>query len=544
LKEKALSPDASPAPDHPVTQVDSEHLPARYVIKEIDEVRVLTCIEAPTVRVKVDPSLSVPAAAARQYAEGSIFLDGVAQAEPFVDAKRCVLNLDHHLGCVRRFTLSTCEQALIMVRKGLDLQAREWTVYANQPDLDTILAIWVLFNHLRLNGENQHLREAIIPLIKVEGYIDVHGLEMRELSGLSHEVWQQNFELLQQLGDIELDPGSDQDSDTSDPSPLRYCVQVLHAIDRLVFSPDDFEESKEVEELARSELPNNRFVVACRASGGIYEVERALQKLYGQRLGIIIFEREPQKYTLRLSDPFLPVNLTEVYRRLNLLDPAAGNSRSGNRWGGSDEIGGSPRETGTRLTVDEIVTACRKGLTPPTQSQKIKATGQAAALALAVFLIARLTELVPMLWSNYPVVHWGVDLAVSPVGSFITVFSILSFVLYYLAVHQGPGIFGWRRPAGSRWLKLAPVAIAAGLAGGSWTPRALIVAKSYPFQYLLVGLISACGFVIATELLFRGVIHGHLTEFHLHKRRSVGEHHSSNHLAFGLSFRDCYFCLI
>ncbi|MEE8367847.1 MAG: lysostaphin resistance A-like protein [Thermoanaerobaculia bacterium] len=493
-------------------------LPARYLIKEKDGVRVLTCTEAPTVKVKVDPTLTVPAAAARQYPEGTIFLDGVAEAEPFVDAKRCILNLDHHLGCVRRFTLSTCEQALIMVRKGLDLQAREWSVYANQPDLDTILALWVLFNHLRLNGANQEVRDLIIPLIKVEGYIDVHGLEMKELSGLSDNVWQQNFALLQQLDSVGSYPTPGQNS--SEIEALDYCVRVLHAVDRLVFSPEDFEETQVVEELARSELPNNRFVVACRAAGGIYEVEKALQKLYGQKLGIIVFEREPHQYTLRLSDPFLPENLSEIYRRLNLVDPAAGNSRSGNRWGGSDEIGGSPRESGSKLTVEEIVTTCRESLTTPTQIQKLKILAQAASLAVAVFLIARLTELVPMLWSNYPVVRRGLDLAVAPVGSFVAVFTMLSAVLYYLCVHQGPGIFGWRRPAGWRWLQLAPIGIATGLAGGSWTPTTLLETHSSPLQYLVVGLISSCGFVIATELLFRGVIYGRLAESQLQVRKA------------------------
>jgi hypothetical protein len=371
----------------------------------------------------------------------------------------------------------------------------------------------VLFNHLRLNGTNQQIRDAIIPLIKVEGYIDVHGLEMKELSGLSDDVWQHNFEHLQELDKIGSYPTSSQGS--TDIDVLEYCAQLLHAVDRLIFSPGDFEEAEVVEELARSELPNNRFVVACRAAGGIYEVEKALQELYGQKLGIIVFEREPQQYTLRLSDPFLPVNLTEIYRRLNLVDPAAGNSRSGNRWGGSDEIGGSPRETGTQLSVEEIVTTCREGLTPPTPVQRIKTLAQAASLALAVFIIARLTELVPMLWSNYPTVHWDVDLAVAPVGSFVTVFTMLSAVLFGLAVHQGPGIFGWRQTAGWRWLQLAPIGIAVGLAGGSWTPTPLLEARSLPWQYLIVAMISSCGFIIATEVLFRGVIYGHLTDSRL-----------------------------
>ena len=56
-----------------------------------------------------------------QANKGTIFLDGAAKGEPFMDASRGIYNLDHHEGCVRSFTLSTCEQAMILIRKGLDL---------------------------------------------------------------------------------------------------------------------------------------------------------------------------------------------------------------------------------------------------------------------------------------------------------------------------------------------------------------------------------------------------------------------------------------
>jgi len=43
-----------------------------------------------------------------------------------------VFNLDHHEGVIRRFTLSACEQAMILVLRGLDLRERPWTILANQ----------------------------------------------------------------------------------------------------------------------------------------------------------------------------------------------------------------------------------------------------------------------------------------------------------------------------------------------------------------------------------------------------------------------------
>ena len=118
----------------------TNNLPERYAVKKNNGDRVLICLEAPNLNVHIEAGLSISGSVARKSPGGTIFLDGVAQCEPFMDHERQVYNLDHHEGCVRAFTLSACEQTLVMYMKGLDLQAREWNVFANEPDLDTILA--------------------------------------------------------------------------------------------------------------------------------------------------------------------------------------------------------------------------------------------------------------------------------------------------------------------------------------------------------------------------------------------------------------------
>src|SRR5438128_10373179 len=163
-------------------------LPDRYRIKRDDTGAVLTCVEAPTVAVPVQHGFTVRAAAARSAAPGSVFLDGAAQGEPFLDPKREVYNLDHHEACVRSFLLATCEQAMVLVRKGLDLRKREWTVYANDADLDTGLAIWVLLNHLRLDERSTETRERVMPLVRLQGVIDAQGLDMLDMSALPPEL--------------------------------------------------------------------------------------------------------------------------------------------------------------------------------------------------------------------------------------------------------------------------------------------------------------------------------------------------------------------
>jgi len=55
-----------------------------------------------------------------------------------MDLEKQIYNFDHHEGCVRPFMLSTCEQVLVMILKGMDLRGRDWCVFANDPDLDPV----------------------------------------------------------------------------------------------------------------------------------------------------------------------------------------------------------------------------------------------------------------------------------------------------------------------------------------------------------------------------------------------------------------------
>ena len=125
-------------------------LPERYRIREVDGLRFLACDEAPRIRVSLDAENAFSEAEARELGERVVLLDGVGAFGPLLDNKARLYNLDHHEGCERVFTLATCEQALLLVHSGLDLAEGDWSVYANEPDLDTTLAIWCLLNFQRL----------------------------------------------------------------------------------------------------------------------------------------------------------------------------------------------------------------------------------------------------------------------------------------------------------------------------------------------------------------------------------------------------------
>src|SRR5437016_6581202 len=427
-------------------------VPDRYRIKRDDTGAVLTCVEAPTVSVRVQRGLTVTAAAARSAAPGSIFLDGAAQGEPFLDPKREVYNLDHHEGCVRSFLLATCEQSMVLIRKGLDLRKRDWTVYANDADLDTVLAIWVLLNHIRLNDRSGETRARIMPLVRVQGVIDAQGLDMEDMSALPAELLAEIHGCIDELREPELAlklRGRWGQSDL-----LGYTADRLRAIDRLVYSPTHFDDVTDVEQLARVEIANGSVAVVCRSKAGIYEVERQLRRLHGKRLGVIVLRTGASTYTLRQVNPYLPTSLERVYTHLNLVDPAAGGHRSANRWGGSMEIGGSPRSTGTRLTPTQIAGVCRRAFRAPTVVQRLRRIA-GTALSSAWILLAALAS------AFLPVIGRGAGapsgLAASP-AQFSVLLATLGGAFLLIRGLRAPGLYGLRRPAGLDWCVLLPFA--------------------------------------------------------------------------------------
>lgn len=487
--------------DQEIQGRDQSHidLPNRYVIKNDGNIKALNCLEAPNVVVRLERGLAVSVSSARKYPAGTIFLDGAAQGEPFLDHERQIYNLDHHEGCIRAFTLSTCEQAIIMLLKGLNLRNREWTIYANSPDLDTILAIWVLLNHLRLN-DNEAIRKMIIPLIRLEGTIDSLGLECKDLCGFPPDLFQKTMKDIDNLRSDELEIKKQGHWEEIDF--LEYAANILHKIDQMVYHPNDFELFKGVEELARVEIADHRIAIVCRADIGIYEVEQYLAKLHGDRLGLVILQKEPQTYSLRQIDLFLSRDLTKLYEKLNFLDPAVNGRRPDNRWGGSPDIGGSPRITGTKLTPLEIARACREAFRKPNPIQYLLQLVEVLILSWIILAagwgLMRLLNMKSIIPGKLPAALINPD-----VGFSITT-TVLTLILLIFFGRKAYWTFGFRSPAGHDWWMLLPAVILGGLAGAAWVSPDYVSGPLISAQVLIAVLL----YPISAELLFRSLVHG------------------------------------
>jgi len=486
----------------------SAGLPDRYSIRRKGEARELVCSESPTLAVRIERGMTIPASTARKGPPGSIYLDGAAEGGPFLDVEKGLFNLDHHEGCVRSFTLATCEQAMVVIRKGLDLQGRDWTIYANEPDLDTILAIWLLLNHMRINDVDPEIRRKVIPLVRLQGTIDAHGLEMKELCGFHPELQESVFAELEQLRSKEValkKEGKWQEIDF-----LQYTAEVLRVLDAMIYSSHHFAGVLEVEELARAQIGENQMAIVCRGETGIYEVEPHLRRMHGKRLGVIVLQTSPNTYTLRQVDPFLPATLDTAYEPLNLIDPAAGNRRSGNRWGGSGEIGGSPRATGTLLTPRQIADALTRAYRRPTMARRL-VTLAVALLGTAAVMVSSMMATYLLGWLQDPagsIDSYFLDYA----GAYAGVLCAVSGVLTLAALRTGPKLFGLCMPVGSGWLLVLPGALLGGVAGGAWIFAPPVTSSQTFLEHHWAQFAIAMAFPVAAEVIFRGLLHGMLAQ--------------------------------
>jgi hypothetical protein len=476
-------------------------MPVRYQIKEDSKGRFLSCVESSNIVVRIERGFSTSGSAARKYPTGTIFLDGAAQGEPFMDSARGVYNLDHHEGCVRAFTLATCEQAVVVIRKGLDLDGDRWLVYANEPDLDTVLAIWLLLNHRRVAENDSPVRRKLMPVIRLQGVIDAHGLELVDLTGFPDEVQRAAHDTINELRAEELQ--LKRDGQWGEIDLLDFTVASLQKIDELVYTPLDFEGMREIEELARTWISSGRFAIACRSEGGVYEIEEHLKQVHGDRIGLLVLQKDSTTYTLRQIDPFLPTTLEPVYERLNLFDPTVTGDR---RWGGSQDIGGSPRGVGTGLDVSRIMAIIKWVLDPPTVGKRLATVGGSVGGAAVAIACAVWAANGSLSWPRVP----GLLLGGGTFGYAIASCILVGFGLGMTILGHTffPGHFGLRLPVGIGFLAVLPLTIVVAVIGGAWAPLLGTETSAGGQDAIWLTAFAVVAGAVGIELLCRGAVHG------------------------------------
>jgi len=284
-----LREPASPQPTPGGGEEESGALPDRYEVRAKDGDRYIRCEEAPGVSVAIDSNYSFTEAEARRLGRRVILLDGVGNFGPLLDNEEQLYNIDHHQGCYRSLTLAACEQSLVLVVKGLELDRGRWRIYANEPDLDTVFAIWVLLNYRRVPNLRPEARDILLPILRLEGAIDANGFAAAEFCGLTQASLKRARAALDGLQAHELALKRSGEWESHDP--IDYTHRALLEIDRLVYSQSDFADYSRIEEeYEHVEIGADKVAVVCRDSSGIYEVENRLKNVWGDRLAIVALE--------------------------------------------------------------------------------------------------------------------------------------------------------------------------------------------------------------------------------------------------------------
>ncbi len=331
--------------------------PSRYAL-DGDPPSIL-CSDFPNISLHIERGLTVEESERRNYPRQSIFLDGVFSGPAFLDNERRQYSLDHHAGCVRAFTLATCEQACVMVMQRIPLWEGEWHLYINEPDLDALLAAWVIINHYALVHDDYALLRKVMPLIRVEGVIDAYGFDKAVLSGLPRRIYEAKTKRIDKLRRGERELRERGEWATTD---LRaFSVAQLDRMDAELF-PRGQPRILGME-THKLQAPTRKIAVLVRSQRGIYEIEEQLKEKHADELALIVLDSGHGRMTLRLVDAFMPKSLNAVYAALNERDPRVRASEETNVWGGSDEIGGAPRATGTGLSGAEVLDTLAQTLT-------------------------------------------------------------------------------------------------------------------------------------------------------------------------------------
>jgi len=98
--------------------------------------------------------------------EYSLALDGAVQGPELLLAEHKI-SCDHHDNCLRLFTSATCKQVLDMLLLGFNPEP--YTVYVNDVDGDTAMAVWLLQNPKRVTESK------VRRLVEVVAAMDAHG---------------------------------------------------------------------------------------------------------------------------------------------------------------------------------------------------------------------------------------------------------------------------------------------------------------------------------------------------------------------------------
>ena len=239
----------------------------------------------------------------------SIYLDGACQGPAFNNETRSY-SFDHHAGCSRFATLSSCEQVLLALDLGFNPTGM--TVHINALDGDTSMSLWLLRN------PDMAANPCVSETVRKIGRIDSHGpigsvlklhkcLERNPREPQTEEmVWEDQAKI-----DAWYGAGDD-----ALPDPFEYPPCPMKGLDR-----------------------HGRVVEAHGDFGTIYQAGAVIA------LAFVPGPDGTMGYTIGKKSDFARGDIKAFLDECNTFEPG---------WGGGSTIGGAPRlEGGLRSSMSE-----------------------------------------------------------------------------------------------------------------------------------------------------------------------------------------------
>lgn len=251
----------------------------------------------------------------------AIYLDGVVQG-PVIDNARRSYSFDHHAGCVRAFTLATCQQVHIALQLGFDPIGLD--IVVNDLDADTVLAVWLLFVDAEVRNDPR-----VTELVERVGFMDSHGPAVpgHPAHPVHHAIG----------------------AGFKDTQSLQLLDDKLDLLDKWYTTGGEPE--------ARADRPARAFGLTL--SGRLTDLGHVngFEDIYGAGcvVGIVAIPgpNDTTGWTIGKLSDFVAYDVTAFLARANAIEPG---------WGGGSTIGGAPRLEGglrsslTRSQVEALLT--------------------------------------------------------------------------------------------------------------------------------------------------------------------------------------------
>lgn len=276
----------------------------------------------------------------------SIALDGYVYGAPNYQAEGPRLNLNHHEDVDRLSTFSTSMQAYARLKLGLfdkfNINGEpNALVYVNDPDQDSSLAAFILTKpEISSNTKYQNKLEELLhyeQLMDITGGmfpVDIDSKIIKQMAWIFEP-----YDAVRMSGKL-YSMNADEMKDLMQDIFLRTEKHLFEKSNEVnldtsysvLYKQDDFAVVKENSTYSRSKL--------------IRDGIKAFASVKPRNNG------ETYTYTLAKISDFIPISLPKLYDFLNKFENIP--PENTDRWGGSKNIGGSPRNKGSKLAPEKL----------------------------------------------------------------------------------------------------------------------------------------------------------------------------------------------